>query len=53
MKKAKNAHTANTSIGTGDYYGTAIKGPVGTIRDQAISSPVSPSKLGKPPKSLA
>ncbi len=57
MKKAKShkeTHVANTKFGSGDYYGTAIKNPVGRIIDSQLDySSVSPKKLKKPPKSLA
>ena len=54
--KVKNheAHTAPTKFGMGDYSGTGSKQPMGKVRgDTTGFSPVAPSKLGKPPKSLA
>jgi len=54
MKKSKapkTAHTSNSQKGMGDYYGTGIRNPVGKLRD--VSGEKSPSKLRKPPKSLA
>lgn len=54
MKKFKEAHSANKKFGMGDYYGTGIKNPVGRMRDNYMNDiPFSPSKLKKPPKSLA
>jgi hypothetical protein len=57
MKKSrvKQAHTANTKHGMGDFYGRAIPAKMGKIR-QVYSpgeNPVAPKKLQKPPKSLA
>lgn len=59
MKSKKNSprhewHTAQTKFGMGDYYGTGIKQKIGRLRDSSLdANPVSKSKLGKPPKSLA
>lgn len=55
MKKAKNAHTANTKYGMGDFYGSGIRAKVGRIRDSFTggSNPVSKKGLKKPPKTLA
>lgn len=44
---------AAPSPGAGDYYGTGIRNPMGRIRSSSVGNPVSPGKLGKPPKSLA
>lgn len=52
-KSHKESHVAPTKYGMGDYYGSGIKQKVGRIRDDYISKPISSSKLGKPPKSLA
>ena len=53
-KIKKEWHAPNSEKGMGDYYGTAIKNPIGKIRDSQMnfSSP-SPHKLKTPPKSLA
>lgn len=41
-------------MGTGDYYGTGIRQPIGMVRrDYMNSSKTSSKSLGKPPKSLA
>ncbi len=56
MKKSKglkNAHTPNTKIGMGDFYGTGVKNPIGKIVDVFGNNNMSNSKMGKPPKSLA
>lgn len=55
MKKSqptKNAHTANTKFGMGDFYGTGIKAKSGRVRSELGKRPVAPNKV-KPPKSLA
>jgi hypothetical protein len=60
-KKAKitgpgrNAHTADTKYGMGDYYGTGIKAKVGREIGgySPMMNPVQPNALKKPPKSLA
>ena len=56
MKKVKSnqsAHTSNSKMGMGDYYGTGVKQKVGRIVSNFDSAPVSNKKMGKPPKSLA
>lgn len=53
MKKHKEAHTANTKYGMGDYYGTGVKNPVGKVISSAGVNPAKPKRLTKPPKSLA
>lgn len=54
QKMKKEWHTANTKYGMGDYYGQAIKAPVGKVRDSMVdSAPVSKKGLKKPPRSLA
>ena len=50
-KKIKTAHTPKSAKGMGDYYGSGIRNPIGKIRD--VSGEKSPSKLKKPPRSLA
>ena len=55
-KKGKSnpeAHTANTKIGMGDYYGTGFKAPIGRMRDDSVGMrPVPRSKIGIPPKNV-
>ncbi len=52
-RKLKTAHTPNTKKGMGDYYGSGIPAKVGRVRDISVNDVVKPSKLKKPPKSLA
>jgi hypothetical protein len=52
-KHLKNAHTSNSKIGMGDYYGTAIKQKIGKNRSSLLGNPVTPKKLKTPPKGLA
>ena len=54
IKPLKQAHTSNSKIGSGDYYGVGVRNPVGRVRENSMtfSSP-SPVKMNKPPKSLA
>ncbi len=52
-KALKTAHTANTKKGMGDFYGQAVKAPVGKMRDGMGLKAVSKAKLKKPPKALA
>jgi len=50
----KHFHTARSQKGMGDYYGSAIRAKMGTIRDSTVGiNPLPPLKLKKPPKSLA
>lgn len=52
-KKSKEVHSAGMKYGMGDYYGTGFKAPLGKMRGSTVEArPVSPGKLGKPPKSL-
>jgi len=57
MKKSKGlktAHTSNSQIGSGDFYGTGIKQKVGRVREDYINMPSKkPNTIKKPPKSLA
>lgn len=57
MKKSKvnrQNHVPNTKLGSGDYYGTGIRNPMGSMRDSYMDIPSMTSKTkGKPPKSLA
>ena len=45
--------TSAPSPGSGDYYGTGVRNPIGRSRDDSMISPVSKEGLTKPPKSLA
>lgn len=53
IKPKKESHVSNTQFGGGDYYGTGVKQKVGRVREDYMSNPISPKKMGKPPKSLA
>lgn len=48
------AHTEPTKYGMGSYYGTAVKAPIGRIRDTSSPGyiPVSEKKLKEPPRSV-
>lgn len=54
MKKVnKTIHTPNTQKGMGDFTGTAVKNPMGKMKEGAGLYPVSKKGMKKPPKSLA
>lgn len=53
IKSCKLAHTPKSSKGMGDYQGTAIKNPMGKVRDGLGFQNLSPKKIKIPPKSLA
>lgn len=55
VKGLKQAHTANTKRGMGDAYGSGMKNPIGKIRDvsTSVTTPISKTKLKKPPKTMA
>lgn len=45
---------AKTKTAGGTYLGSGVRNPVGKVRDNTPGvNPLSPSKLLKPPKSLA
>ena len=52
-KLHKESHVSPTKKGMGDYNGTAIKNPIGLIRDESLDISRTSKNLGKPPKSLA
>lgn len=54
MKKAKTkqAHTSQSKIGMGDYYGSGVKNPMGKVIRSYLSPSLGSGK-SKPPKSLA
>lgn len=52
-KPYKFAHTAGSQKGLGDYYGTGVRAKVGRVREGLGMEDIPPSKLKKPPKSLA
>lgn len=50
----KEAHTAPTMVGVGDYYGTGVKNKLGRMRSNTVGySPLTPKQQGMPPRSLA
>lgn len=51
--KYKQAHTDNTKLGMGDYYGTGILAKMGRQRDGVGFEALSQRKLKTPPKNLA
>lgn len=53
VKKSKEAHTAPTKYGMGDYYGSGVKNPAGKPRDVMGDNYKKVTKYGKPPKALA
>lgn len=53
MKKGKGAHTANTQVVSGDFYGTGIKNPLGKVKAENSRAPMPATKLKTKPKSLA
>jgi len=56
MKKTKGKewHASSSKMGSGDYYGTAIKQKQGRIRENSMGlASMNPKALKKPPKSLA
>ncbi len=52
--KVRQAHTAFTKYGSGDYYGRAAKNPQGKIRDVSTVGvrPVTKKQLGTKPRSV-
>ena len=53
VKALKTAHTSNSKMGMGDYYGSAIRNPIGRVRDGWGMNETPKKKLRIPPKSLA
>lgn len=52
-KPLKNAHTPNTKLGMGDYYGTGVRQKIGRMREGMGMQEITPKKMKTPPKSLA
>ena len=53
LKVAREAHTAPTKYGMGDYYGTGVKAPLARLRsDTPGYRPATKKQLGTPPKSV-
>lgn len=54
LKSHRESHSSGSPVGSGDYYGTGIRQPIGMVRRDYMNSQKFTSKsLGKPPKSLA
>lgn len=53
VKALKNAHTPNTKLGMGDYYGSGIRNPVGKVIEGLGVKEMSKKQLSTPPRSLA
>lgn len=51
--KTRQAHTFPMKKGMGDHYGTGVRAKIGEMRDGYGFESLSPSKLKKPPRSLA
>lgn len=52
--KKVEAHTAPTKYGMGDYYGRAVKAPVGKVREGTVGfRPVTKKQLDTKPRSVA
>lgn len=52
--KRNESHTAPTKYGMGNYYGSAVKNPIGRIRSDTVGyRPVSRKQMGTSPRSLA
>lgn len=52
-KGLKNGHTSNSKLGSGSFYGTAMKNPLGKSRDVLGQKTLPKKKLLKPPTKLA
>lgn len=53
VKTLKTAHTSNSKLGMGDYYGSGIRNPIGRVIEDNIHKTSKSKKLGGVPKSLA
>jgi hypothetical protein len=53
LKSTNPVKTPNSPKGLGDYYGTGIKAKIGRVIEGEGMKPVSPQKMGNPPKALA
>ena len=51
--KTKQAHTSQSKMGMGDYYGTGITAKIGRMREGTGFEELTQKKLKTPPKSLA
>lgn len=55
MKRSvkKEWHAPKSPVGSGDYYGTGIKQPVGKPVRSYLTDTISKSELSTPPKKIA
>lgn len=53
VKATKQAHTPDTKIGMGDYYGVAVKNKIVKPREIMMQKVMPKKKTTKPPRSLA
>ncbi len=54
IKTPMNVHTPKSHIGSGDYYGSAIKNKIGRMREDSMGNAQQGRKgISKPPRSLA
>lgn len=53
IKSTKQAHTANTKYGMGDYQGAGVRNPMGRMTNSVGPKKLTSRKLNNPPKSLA
>lgn len=53
LKGLKQAHTSNSQIGMGDYYGSGIKNPIGKSREIMGMKVSGAKKTLKKPLTLA
>jgi hypothetical protein len=53
IKPLKHAHTSNSQVGMGNYYGTGVKNPVAKSKEIMGTKGLTSKSLKKPPKSLA
>jgi hypothetical protein len=51
--KNKFAHTTDSPYGMGDNYGTGVRAKIGRVREGIGMVPLSPKKIGTPPKNVA
>jgi hypothetical protein len=52
--KYKQAHTDNTKLGMGDYYGTGLTAKIGKMRDGGVGFiDLTKKQMHTPPKNLA
>ncbi len=52
-KPSKNWHAPRTRKGSGDFYGSGIKNPIGRVVDSYMINDFKGIKTKQPPKSLA